>query len=78
MRRAYSPRLSTVHLADDVRRLPGVQSVRIVAPTGGMYPRPARLRIILTGDASGMTDRSVYVSMATARAMVRKGNTDCR
>jgi hypothetical protein len=61
MTRAYHPRISTVQLADDLRRLPNVAAVRIIAPTGGTHPRPARLRIV-------GTDGTVRVnSLAEAR-----------
>lgn len=47
MTRAYSARLSTVQLAQDLRECLGPDvSVRIVAPTAGTHPRPARIRIV--------------------------------
>ncbi len=46
MPRAYSPRLSTAHLAGDIGRLDGIESVRILPPQT-LRPRTL-LRVTLT------------------------------
>ena len=51
MTRAYSPRLSTVHLIADILARPGITSVRTIPPHRGTYSRPTRLRITLDGGA---------------------------
>jgi hypothetical protein len=48
MTRAYSPRLSTVHLIADILTLRGVASCRTLPPTRS---RPTMLRITLEGSS---------------------------
>jgi hypothetical protein len=53
MTRAYSPRLSTVHLIADILTRPGVASVRTIPPHRG---RPTRLRVTLDGTGKVYAD----------------------
>jgi hypothetical protein len=58
---AYQPRLSTVQLLADIKRLPRVTGARIVAPTHGTHPAPARIRV--------ESNRTRYLSLAEARVL---------
>jgi hypothetical protein len=62
--RAYQPRLSTLQLFAQVLALPRVNSARIVAPSRGAHPSPARIRI--------ESNRIRYLSLDEARVLVAR------
>lgn len=45
MPRGYSPRWSTIHLMADIKRQPGIESVRVIPPSRS--DRRTRLRVTL-------------------------------
>ena len=66
-KRAYSPRLSTAWLASQIRALPGITRVDIIAPVRTAYDqKPTRLKVT-TGDRPGHAPVSTVFTLAEAR-----------
>jgi hypothetical protein len=66
MPRAYSPRLTTVWLAGDIRRRPGVSKVSIIPPRRSVPIRPTLLRVTL--EPQGMNPKEVYTDFTIPEA----------
>jgi hypothetical protein len=62
--RAYQPRISTLQLFAAVLALPRVNHARIIPPTRGSHPSPARIRI--------ESNRIRYLSLDEARVLVAR------
>ena len=68
MKRAYSPRLSTVHLIADILARPGIDRVQTIAPHRSAWStRPTMLRIYSGFDGWGSPIYSDF-TLADARA----------
>jgi len=65
--RAYSPRLATVHLANDIAHLPGIAKVDIVSSHRGTHPKPAQIKVTLDSRDGWGKPISTVFSLPEAR-----------
>ena len=61
-RHAYSPRMGTARLADEIRRMPGIERVTIIAPVRTAFStKPTRLLVQTEGrSGDGSAIRTVF------------------